>query len=437
MFESVTEATTLLEELVSRLDPACLSSADAVAGLDAFSRAGRLCAAGVALCAGRAEETRAHERDGARSAADWLARRTGQSVGEAIGALATARQAPSSGALDGALRAGELSGPQAAAVAEALEVNPRCGEELLDTARTDSLRNLRQKARAARSSAAGEEALVLAEEELRRRRYLRTYTDREGAVRGEFALAPLDGARLLSALEVEQREVFEAARRRGEHETAEAYAADALVALAERTAGDGRAVSTLVLTADIEAFNRGAAEPGETCEIAGVGPVAVSTARCLLGEAFLKLVIRDGVDVRSVTHLGRAIPAHLRTALELRDRHCVVPGCSETRLLEIDHWRIPFAAGGPTSLDNLARVCRAHHRKKTHRGFILDGGPGKWRWRPRHIFFPAGAVDESPAGASWPMPGQAPAGRAGYNADAGDAGGEPKPSVQAVELAFV
>jgi hypothetical protein len=427
MFESLAEATLLLEELVVRLDPACLSSADAVAGVDAFSRAERLCTAGLALCAGRATETRAHEREGARSAADWLARRTGQSVGEAIGALATARQAPASGALDGALRAGELSGQQAAAVAEALDVNPRCGEELLDAARTDSLRNLRVRARAAKAAAVGEDSLVVAEEELRRHRYLRTYTGRDGAVRGEFALAPLDGARLLSALEVEQREVFDAARRRGEHEAPEAYAADALVALAERPRGDGRAVPTLVLTADLAAFSRGAAEPGETCEIAGVGPVAVTTARSLLGEALLKLVVRDGVDVRSVTHLGRAIPAHLRTALELRDLHCVVPGCSETRLLEIDHWRVPFAAGGPTSLDNLARVCRAHHRKKTHRGFILDGGPGKWRWRPPRIFFPSDTDVEDPLGSSR---AQAPLGR-----PAGT--GEPVPPVQALELALV
>ena len=98
-----------------------------------------------------------------------------------------------------------------------------------------------------------------------------------------------------------------------------------------------------------------------------------------MGDALTRLVITDGVDVTTVCHLGRAIPAHLRTALLERDRRCVVPGCDVEDGLEIDHVR-PFAEGGPTSLDNLARLCQWHHQLKTHRGFQLLGGPGRWRW---------------------------------------------------------
>ena len=71
----------------------------------------------------------------------------------------------------------------------------------------------------------------------------------------------------------------------------------------------------------------------------------------------------------------------------------MVPGCGETRLLEIDHWRIPFAYGGETRLGNLCRVCRAHHRMKTDRGFVLEGGPGQWRWRVPRVFRPPGEPD--------------------------------------------
>lgn len=67
------------------------------------------------------------------------------------------------------------------------------------------------------------------------------------------------------------------------------------------------------------------------------------------------------------------------------------------KVLELDHWRIPFCQGGPTSLDNLCRVCRAHHRMKTHRGFVLDGGPGGWRWRPPRVLPPLEHVPASPA----------------------------------------
>jgi len=121
---------------------------------------------------------------------------------------------------------------------------------------------------------------------------------------------------------------------------------------------------------------------GELCEIAGVGPVPVSTVRSLLPEAFVKVLITDGVDIATVCHVGRSVPAHLRSAIEERDPVCVVPGCDVATGLEIDHWETDFALGGPTSMANLARLCHYHHAMKTYRGFELRGGPGKWEWEP-------------------------------------------------------
>ncbi|MGI8900427.1 MAG: HNH endonuclease signature motif containing protein, partial [Nocardioides sp.] len=47
--------------------------------------------------------------------------------------------------------------------------------------------------------------------------------------------------------------------------------------------------------------------------------------------------------------------------LVLRDRHCTFPGCRRPPIAcdahHIQHW----ADGGPTSLDNLMLLCRAHH----------------------------------------------------------------------------
>ncbi|HEX7277732.1 MAG TPA: HNH endonuclease signature motif containing protein [Acidimicrobiales bacterium] len=88
-----------------------------------------------------------------------------------------------------------------------------------------------------------------------------------------------------------------------------------------------------------------------------------------------------GVDVVAVAHRGRTIPAHLRSALELRDPTCVIPGCDLRDRLEIDHV-VPFAEGGPTALDNLARLRHRHHALKTHHGWVLGGGPGAWTWEP-------------------------------------------------------
>jgi hypothetical protein len=132
---------------------------------------------------------------------------------------------------------------------------------------------------------------------------------------------------------------------------------------------------------DLDALVRGHAEPGEICEIPGVGPVAVAIARSVLcGDALLQLVITNGIDVSTVVSDSRYVRKALQIALEERDPVCVVPGCQTDEPLERDHWRTDFAKDGATELDNLVRVCSWHHSLKTHHGWRLEGGPGKWRF---------------------------------------------------------
>ena len=85
--------------------------------------------------------------------------------------------------------------------------------------------------------------------------------------------------------------------------------------------------------------------------------MSLATATRVLGESYVKLVISDGIDVRSVCHLGRTIPASLKTALEQRDPVCSVPRCDNHYYLE-SHHLIAVTDGGPTSLDNLVRICK-------------------------------------------------------------------------------
>ncbi len=141
-------------------------------------------------------------------------------------------------------------------------------------------------------------------------------------------------------------------------------------------AGPRAAVAVRV---DHAAWVRGHTEGGEVCDIAGIGPIPVATARALANDGVLKVVVTKGVDVVAVAHAGRTIPAHVRTALEARDPRCVIPGCDVGDRLEIDHL-LAFAEGGPTTLDNLARICHRHHYLKTHQGWVLGGGPGAWTW---------------------------------------------------------
>jgi hypothetical protein len=189
-----------------------------------------------------------------------------------------------------------------------------------------------------------------------------------------------NGALVMGALKPIQDEIFRSARKSGEHERPEAYAADALMALCEQastkhsseTGGKAARPNAVInIRIDIDALKRGHTENGEICEIAGVGPIPVSTATAYLGEAFLKLLILDGTDIRTIAHMGRALPAKLRTAVEERDRVCQVPTCDVTLGLEIDNI-VPFAEGGPASLENLVRLCKRHHLQKTHDGYRLE-----------------------------------------------------------------
>jgi hypothetical protein len=80
-------------------------------------------------------------------------------------------------------------------------------------------------------------------------------------------------------------------------------------------------------------------------------------------------------------HAGRTIPAHLVSALEVRDPTCLVPRCDVCRNLEIDH-RNSFGRTQVTKLDDLRRLCRWHHYQKTFLGYTYRGGPGTWQWIP-------------------------------------------------------
>ncbi|MFZ2056942.1 MAG: HNH endonuclease signature motif containing protein [Acidimicrobiales bacterium] len=177
-------------------------------------------------------------------------------------------------------------------------------------------------------------------------------------------------------------ELFAGARRAGAREPSQAYLADALVELVTSPRGDGphRPRALVHLRVDLEALRRGNTSSGELCEIAGVGPVSVATARELLGDSIAKLLVTSATDVHAICNLGRSVPARLYSALLERDRCCVVPGCSATCNLEIDQRVVPFAQSGPTQLSNLARMCHHHHFLKTYEGYCLQGEPGAWVW---------------------------------------------------------
>ena len=69
----------------------------------------------------------------------------------------------------------------------------------------------------------------------------------------------------------------------------------------------------------------------------------------------------DGVDTHDP-------PAWMRELVILRDGHCVFPGCArDARSCDLDHITAydPNGPPGQTRPDNLACLCRRHHRAKT------------------------------------------------------------------------
>ncbi len=69
----------------------------------------------------------------------------------------------------------------------------------------------------------------------------------------------------------------------------------------------------------------------------------------------------------------RTIPPALRRALQHRDHGCRFPGCGLPfgQGHHIRHW----AHGGPTTLSNLAMLCRRHHRAVHEEGYQVERLP--------------------------------------------------------------
>jgi hypothetical protein len=196
------------------------------------------------------------------------------------------------------------------------------------------------------------------------------------------AILPEIGIPFLNRLDAETDRLRRQAKAEGRDlEARGAYAHDAFAAMLDG-AGKGKARSAdMVIVCDLRAYRRGHAHGGEPCHIVGGGPVPVSQAKELAKDAFLKVVLHDGVDIATVCHLGRHISAELRTALELGAPPdfdgvtCGVEGCGRRYGLQWDHVD-PVANQGPTSYKNLKPKCWPHHQEKTaqdRRAGLLDG----------------------------------------------------------------
>ncbi len=368
MIDGVLAATAAeLREILAGFEPRRLSGAECAVIVEALAATEKACAAARTAAAAWAIQEGAHKQRGFADGVAWLACHTGTTSGAARQALETMAAMDACPQVQQGLVAGELSLVEAAEIINTDAEVPGSAGELVAVATTSGLRALRDRARDVRLAAEHPEELHARQH---RARTFRHWRDRQGMICFAGALAPDIGVAVMNRIEVETDRIRRQARREGSTEPREAHAADALATLLSG-ARPGRSVrADMVVVCDVNAFRRRHTHPGEACHIIGGGPVPVDVVRQISQDAFLKIAFHDGVDTFKVCHLGRHIPAELRTALELGKppsfEGAACADCGRRHGLQWDHVD-PVKHQGPTSYHNLQARCWADHHEKTER----------------------------------------------------------------------
>ncbi len=315
--------------------------------------------------------------NGFRSCAAWLTWRVGLAPGAAREHVRVARALGTLPRLAQALARGELSYSK---VRELTRVAaPDTEEQLLAVGRAGTAerveRIVRGWRRMDRKAEAREAALQHAS------RSLHVYPDEDGTVRIRGRLSPEVGALLVKALAAARETLYQQRRDQvpePDPPTMEQQQADALALLAEVALhhdldpGAPGERYQVVVHVDAEVVANSAA-PGQSVFEDGVR-VPAGTSQRLACDAS-RVVMRHDSDGR-IVEVGartRTIPPALRRALHHRDRGCTFPGCGVRfgQGHHIRHW----AQGGPTTLSNLALLCRRHHRAVHEEGFQVERQP--------------------------------------------------------------
>ena len=112
-------------------------------------------------------------------------------------------------------------------------------------------------------------------------------------------------------------------------------------------------------------------------------PISVEQVRGWCTNPDTQVMIRPVRDLNDHVRVDAyEVPDRLADQADERDGSCVHPWCTRpARGCDKDHAQ-PYDRGGTTSSDNVAPLCRRHHRAKTHGGWryrILRPGAHLWR----------------------------------------------------------
>ncbi len=337
--------------------------------------------------------------NGFRSCAAWLSWRVGLGLGAAREKVRVAHALGTLPRLAQALANGELSYSKVRALTRV--ATPETEERLLAVGRAGTTEHVERIVRGWRRvdrNAENQEAA-----RLHKSRAVYVYPDEDGmfVVRGR--LTPEVGALLLRALEAGRDTVYQQVRV-ADRPSIGQQQADALALLAETALhrldpGAPGARYQVVVHVDAAAL-ADPDQPGQSVLEDGAH-VPAETSRRLACDAS-RVVMRHDPEGR-VVEIGartRTIAPALRRALQHRDQGCRFPGCG-VRFGQGHHLR-HWAQGGPTTLSNLAMLCRRHHRAVHEEGFQVDRHPDgalRFRWpdgRPLPDVPPPSSVPADP-----------------------------------------
>jgi hypothetical protein len=328
---------------------------------------------------------------GFRSCAHWLSWRIGLDLGAARQRVRVARALGSLPLLREALARGELSYAKVRALTRVAD--PETEERLLAIGKAGTACHVERIVRGWRQVDAAAEARETTQRH--KSRALHVYQDEDGMVVVRGRLTPEAGAVLMQALAAARETLYQQSRVAttaavpgdvsAEPPSMTQEQADALALIAESAlhhdldpGAPGERYQVVVhvdapVLADPEA-------PGQSV-LEGGTHVPAETSRRLACDAS-RVVMRHDADGR-LTEVGartRTIPPAIRRALHHRDRGCRFPGCGVWfgQGHHIRHW----AQGGPTTLSNLAMLCRRHHRAVHEEGYQIERqSDGELRFR--------------------------------------------------------
>jgi hypothetical protein len=321
---------------------------------------------------------------GVKSCAHWLSWKCQIGTHAAREQVRVARALRDLPVIRGEFCAGQLSYAKVRALTRiaAPDIEP----DLVELARSTTAAQLE------RTAAGWRRVETLDDEARSQRRALTWHFDEHGMLHVKGCLDAEEAAVLLQALEaiagkLDELPVEEAAPNSEEpaaspwgrvvpaEQAKPASRVDALTALARSFLnGDGDTrrdpATQLVVTLEAQALERNA-RAGLAAYRAG-GRLTSEQARRLACDSALVVMLKDGTEILDVGRSTRTVPRGIRRALLARDRGCAMPGCTEHRPRKLHahhvwHW----ADGGPTALDNLILLCKAHHHLIHHNGFTV------------------------------------------------------------------